>query len=79
MVRCAERDGVETGADEIGNGAASRARQHQRQWSRPEGAHQFPRSVVDGGVALGLLEPEHMHDQRIEAGPVLGGKHLGNS
>ena len=79
MVRGAERNGVETGADEIGNGAASRARQHQRQWSRPEGADQFPRSVVDGGVALRLLKPEHMHDQRIEAGAVLGGKHLGDA
>ena len=78
MVRGAKRNGVETGAYEIGNGAASLPRQHQRQWSRPEGVDQFPRSVVDGGVALSLRQPEHMHDQRIEAGALLGGKHLGN-
>ena len=79
MVRGAKRNGVETGADEVGNGAVSLARQHQRQWSRPEGAHQFPRSVVDGGVALRLCQSEHMHDQRIEARAVLGGKDLGDS
>ena len=41
-------------------------------------SHQFPRSGVDDGVALGLLEPKHMHDQRIEARALLGGEHLGD-
>ncbi len=78
VARRAERHGVGAGANEVGNGAIGAARQHERQRSRPEGAHQFSRRIVDDRIGLGLGHSRHMHDQRVEAWPRLGREHLGH-
>ena len=51
----------------------------QRQRARPEGIHELPGARVKGGDILGsgFFIP-NMHNQRVELGPVLGGKDFGH-
>ena len=78
MGRCPERDRIEPGADQIGDAASRPLVQHERQRARPERLGERPCHVVHHRIALGRLESRHMHDQRVEARPLLGGEHLGD-
>ncbi len=79
MRRRPERDRVEACADEFGDLAILRPRQHQRQRPRPEGFRELSRNDIDHGMRFRLLQPQHMHDQRIEARPLFRREDLGDS
>ncbi len=74
MGRGAQRDRVEPGAGEQRQPAVRASRQHQGQRAGPETIRRLSRALVEGGARLGLLQPPHMHDQRVEARPALRGE-----
>ena len=55
------------------------ARQDQGQRTGPKGGHQTAGKVGHlGGKHSHLVDGQHMHDQRVVAGPAFQGKHLGH-
>ncbi len=76
--RYPDRDGVEAGGGEIGDRAAVRLGQHQRQRTRPERRRERQRrSVKPGDLPRGGEVPD-MGDQGIEGRPALGLVEPGN-
>ena len=60
-----------------GGGHTGQARQDERERARPEGIDQLLRKVGHlAGEVRNALGIGHMHDQRVVAGPPLGGKDL---
>ncbi len=72
MRRHPDRHGIEPGGGKIGHRAVLRARQYQRQRSRPERFGQCCRGRVEAPNPPGSLEVADMGDQRIERRPALG-------
>ena len=71
--RHAQRNGVEAGGGKVGHRTAGRARQHQRQRSRPERRRQSLRRAVEHAERARRAHVGDMRDQRIERRPPLGG------
>ena len=78
MGRRTKGDGVETCGDQVDDRATRTFPEHQRQGPWPEGFCKLARGSVEKSVGFSLDEPEHMHDQRIEAWPLFGGEDLGD-
>jgi hypothetical protein len=59
----------------------SRSRQDQGQRAGPEGVDQALREIGPAAAKVrhGAPTPGHMHDQRVVAGPALGGKDAGDA
>ena len=73
-----ERDRVEPGARQQRQPAVGRRGKHQGQRPRPEARGERVARVVEDGERLGLGQPRHMDDQRVEARPALGRENLGD-
>jgi len=74
MRRHPQRDRIEPGAGEKRYAALRAPGQHQRQRSRPEPRRGLARALVKRGDPFGGGEIGYMDDERIEAGPSLGGE-----
>ena len=64
---------LQPGCDQRRDPVARSQRQHKRQRAGPEGLSECSRRVVEHRDALCRGHVGHMHDQRVEAGPPLGG------
>ena len=71
--RHAQRDAVEARAGEVRHRAAPRRWHHQRQRAGPEGAGQGQGVAIEAPLLRRGREVRHMGDERVEAGPALGG------
>ncbi len=74
----ADRHRVEPGRGEQREPAVGAARQDEAQRPRPEPPDKIAGARVEDGERLGLGQTRHMHDQRVEARPALGGKDRGD-
>ncbi len=76
--RHADRDAVEPGGGQQRDAAIAPPRQHQGERAGPEAARDHLRLGRQLGILRGAGDVGDMHDQRIEAGPALGGKDRGD-
>ena len=79
MRRHAKRHGVETRAHQQGQRTVIASRQNERQGTGPERLRQRARERREIDECFGFCEIPHMHDQRIELWPPLGGEDRGDS
>jgi hypothetical protein len=70
----AHRQAVEARRGQQRHRTVLAARQHQGQRTRPDGCRQTARPLVEIDQPYRFVDGGHMDDQRIEAGPALGGE-----
>jgi hypothetical protein len=73
-----ERDRFEPCTHEVCDPAAATLLEDQRQRPRPECFGKLTRRVIDNCISVCLRDTQDMHDQGIEARPLLDGENLGH-
>ena len=72
--RDAQREAIEPGAGQEGDGTIGKPGQHQAQRARPEMRDELLRGRIESYESPRARYIGHMNDERIEARPLLGGE-----